>query len=238
MLDNVFLSGEASTFFTDSASADFWIGANKLFIPGNWSWSDETPWDFDDFGKKDNISNCGAVQLQTGKWIPANCLDVRPFSCLVNEAASVPTSTAKPTTCQPSWIYYNGFCYKAFDNETWLNAQDRCKIDNANLTSIHTLEENLFIANLAYYNGVDGCDWTQQAWIGLFTEDENAHWNWTDGTPFDYENWMVGKPNPPQMNKSCGFILLASCGTFKIGDFDNAPCTTVLSRFVCKKLPN
>uniref|UniRef100_A0A914PZY5 C-type lectin domain-containing protein n=1 Tax=Panagrolaimus davidi TaxID=227884 RepID=A0A914PZY5_9BILA len=238
MIDNVFLSGEASTFFTDSA--DFWIGANKLFIPDNWSWSDGTLWNFEDFGKEDDISNCGAVQLKNGNWIRVNCLDVKPFSCLVNEPASAPTSTTtiKPTSCQPSWTYYNGFCYKAFANETWLNAQDRCKVDNANLTSIHTLEENLFIANLAYYKGVDGCDWTQQAWTGLFTEDKNAHWNWTDGTPFDYANWMVGKPNPSQLKKSCGFILLASCGTFKMGDFDNASCKSVLSRFVCKKLPN
>uniref|UniRef100_A0A914PU71 C-type lectin domain-containing protein n=1 Tax=Panagrolaimus davidi TaxID=227884 RepID=A0A914PU71_9BILA len=250
MLDNVFLSGEASTFFTDSASADFWIGANKLFIPGNWSWLDKSDFDFTDWDKDQpqytSGFDCVSIFMNGGKWKANDCYIQKPFVCEFKEVTPSTTTlattktTTKPSSCQPSWTYYNGFCYKVFDSETWLNAQERCKVDNANLTSIHTLEENLFIANLAYYQGVDGCDWHQQAWIGLFTEDKNAHWNWTDGTPYDYAKWMVGHPNPPEMNQNCGYIFLASCGTYqiKMGDFDNAPCSSVLSRFVCKKLPN
>jgi hypothetical protein len=240
MLDNVFLSGEANTFFTDSTSADFWIGANKLFIPGNWSWSDGTPWNFVDFGKEDNISNCGALQLQNGKWIPANCLDVKPFSCLVNLEASVPITTSKPTTCLDTWTYYSGYCYRLFvDASTWLEAEDRCKVDGAHLDSIHNEDENLFVANFANYPGANVCDARKQIWTGLYTEDSKAlKWKWTDGTPYDYKNWFPGFPIPGESN--CAYMHIAPICDRKTGLIVNNidSCKSVIARYVCTSLPS
>uniref|UniRef100_A0AC34FWL8 C-type lectin domain-containing protein n=1 Tax=Panagrolaimus sp. ES5 TaxID=591445 RepID=A0AC34FWL8_9BILA len=250
MFDNVFVS-EAATIFTDSASVDFWIGADNLYNPGSWTWMDGTLFDFSDWdkGQPANMSgyNCGAAELQGGQWIADNCFKTKSFVCL-NKLTSPPTiqttttikTTTKPKSCSVSWTAHDGFCYKVYENSNWLDAEDRCRLDGAHLASIHSLDEDLFVTHLAYYNGADGCIGESNAWLGLFTEDSQAHWNWTDGTLFDYVNWMPGHPNPPSAHKDCGYILLTSCSSLHVtaGNFDNAPCSMIFPRYICKKLPN
>uniref|UniRef100_A0A914R0R4 C-type lectin domain-containing protein n=1 Tax=Panagrolaimus davidi TaxID=227884 RepID=A0A914R0R4_9BILA len=138
-------------------------------------------------------SNCAAALMQGGKWISDNCEKQKPFICefktstfagitLGNHAAK------KPTKCLETWTFYNttGYCYKAFDNATWLDAENRCNINGAHLTSIHSNEENLFVANLAYWSGADVCNGHMQGLVGLFRQEMSAQWQWTDGTAYDY----------------------------------------------------
>uniref|UniRef100_A0A914Y212 C-type lectin domain-containing protein n=1 Tax=Panagrolaimus superbus TaxID=310955 RepID=A0A914Y212_9BILA len=252
IFENVFLYEEASTFFTDSVSIDFWNGANTLYKPGSWTWMDGMPFDFTDWdkGQPQNTTdkNCGAVKLQGGQWISDNCDKLKPFVCLkkvftssTTSAALTTTTKPKPKSCDLSWTAHDGFCYKVYDNGTWLEAEERCKVDDAHLASIHDIDENLFVANLSYYPEADGCKWPTNAWVGLFTEDNQAHWNWTDKTHFNYANWMPGKPNLPQYKLNCCIMFLTPCTTTYVvetGQFDNLPCDTILPKFICKKLPS
>uniref|UniRef100_A0A914QP75 C-type lectin domain-containing protein n=1 Tax=Panagrolaimus davidi TaxID=227884 RepID=A0A914QP75_9BILA len=220
----------------------YWIGATDTIKAQTWSWMDNSSLAFNNWvkGQPQNTfeSNCGAGLMQGGKWISDNCNKQKPFICEFKDATDAPTKLNSPV-CPVSWTFYNttGFCYKVMDNATWKGAETRCKAENAHLASVHSIEESLILADLAYYPGVHGCTWPTHAWIGLFTEDRNVHWNWTDKTPYNYAKWMPGHPNPPEINQNCGYIYLAPCTTTKTGDFDNAPCERVLPKFICKKQP-
>lgn len=34
-----------------------------------------------------------------------------------------------------------------------------------------------------------------QCWIGLYTDDKNKSWKWTDGSPFDFVKWAHKQPD-------------------------------------------
>uniref|UniRef100_A0A914YBK7 C-type lectin domain-containing protein n=1 Tax=Panagrolaimus superbus TaxID=310955 RepID=A0A914YBK7_9BILA len=158
--DNMFLSQEANTYFHESTNADFWIGGTNELIPGSWSWMDGTSFIYADWekGQPQNISNsnCISSSFSTALWTAEDCFKNKTFICLISEMASFsptppPTTTHKPYKCDDGWTLFkaNNFCYKAFSNLsiTWQNAENFC-INNhsANLVSIHTSEENSFIA--------------------------------------------------------------------------------------------
>ena len=55
--------------------------------------------------------------------------------------------------------------------------------------SVHSAEENDFVANFADH----GDSWI---WLGGEREcDDCPAFRWSDGTPWDYENWKRGEPN-------------------------------------------
>uniref|UniRef100_A0A914PU67 C-type lectin domain-containing protein n=1 Tax=Panagrolaimus davidi TaxID=227884 RepID=A0A914PU67_9BILA len=141
--------------------------------------------------------------------------------------------------CPASWTFYKftNFCYKVFDNSNWQDAENTCLADSGHLASIHGFEEAEFVADLAYWPGADDPNGSNHAWIGLYTEDNNTHWQWTDGTPFDYSHWSPGNPDYPGI-ENCGEIFLESSGSdWKVGQFNNFRCSYVISKFVCKKSP-
>ena len=35
----------------------------------------------------------------------------------------------------------------------------------------------------------------QDAWIGLYQDDDYAPWQWTDGSDFDFQNWRSDQPS-------------------------------------------
>jgi len=93
--------------------------------------------------------------------------------------------TATGHKCSPGWSVFGGKCYKYYSrNKTWKDARDYCLRMKADLASIHTLEENIFIGNLAV---------TTPIWIGGLRVGSN--WVWSDGSLFDYTNWILGEPN-------------------------------------------
>uniref|UniRef100_A0A914PR04 C-type lectin domain-containing protein n=1 Tax=Panagrolaimus davidi TaxID=227884 RepID=A0A914PR04_9BILA len=234
IFDNMFLTQQALL----TNLTDFWIGLNDLASSGKWSWMDNSTLDFTDWdkGQPENISgfDCCAVGMDHGKWISDDCFKRKPFVCLI-KAPSQPSTTFHPTTtttekattlklktCPYSYTYYNktGFCYSVHGNETWVNAEDRCKIDGGYLASIHSPDEAHFVAKLAFPDD-------NVPWIGLYTEDKNAHWKWTDRTPVDYVNWASGQPDNPGV-ENCGVL-------WSPGNFNNLDCK-FMTKFVCKVL--
>uniref|UniRef100_A0A914PLR7 C-type lectin domain-containing protein n=1 Tax=Panagrolaimus davidi TaxID=227884 RepID=A0A914PLR7_9BILA len=247
----MYLSQEASSNkFTDD---DFWFGANDLYSPQKWTWMDNTPFDFEDWDKGQpedtSGSDCGAVIMQGGKWRAVDCFLQKPYVCTVPSLDALTTTTvvttpkitttSKPKSCPDSWTFYEttGFCYRVFiENATWLEAEDRCKVDGAHLASIHNSNENNFVLQLATFHQSD-CDWTKEPWIGLITEDENKQWKWTDGTPFDYNNWLSGQPDNAGIENCGQMIITSQCSIWTPGQFNNYLCKSVIARFVCKRSP-
>ncbi|XP_063951182.1 sperm receptor for egg jelly-like isoform X5 [Lytechinus pictus] len=82
--------------------------------------------------------------------------------------------------CEREWIYdsANGRCY-FFNSEflTWVQARDACISLDANLTSIHSAEEDAFIMGFI----------TNYVWIGATDLENEGVLKFTDGTPMDFE---------------------------------------------------
>uniref|UniRef100_A0A914QGW3 C-type lectin domain-containing protein n=1 Tax=Panagrolaimus davidi TaxID=227884 RepID=A0A914QGW3_9BILA len=237
MLENQYISGEAGSIFTDSANSDFWIGAiyNSL-SPGKWSWIDKTPFDFTDWdkGQPQNTSDslCASAIMNGAKWQSINCFEQKPFVCLVN---------SQPSICPNGWTYFNytNSCYKVIvKGSNWFDAELSCvKEENSHLISIHSYEEFLFATELAHPYSTNDCSWAAQTWIGLSTNDDNVHWEWTDGTPFDYTTWAPNEPNNPG-NENCGQMLTGIPCTGQVpAVLYNYPCNSIMANYICKKAP-
>jgi hypothetical protein len=78
------------------------------------------------------------------------------------------------------------FC---FVPRTFQQAEDDCVAKGGHLASIHDeeTEEQLWDAALE----VQSASW----WFGLHDLEVEGEYVWTDGTPFDFEDWGDGEPN-------------------------------------------
>ena len=82
---------------------------------------------------------------------------------------------------------------------TWTEVEIYC-IDTygTNLASIHSSEENI-----AAFGAVS----SNTSWIGLNDIDNEDTFVWTDGSPFDYDNWGVSAEPNNLGNKLFAFTL-------------------------------
>ena len=72
-------------------------------------------------------------------------------------------------------------------HKNWYSALDHCRSIGFDLASIHDEDANKFLSKLAggYGGGLDH-------WIGGM-KDRKGTWSWSDGSPWDYENWGQGQ---------------------------------------------
>ncbi|CAJ0601271.1 unnamed protein product [Cylicocyclus nassatus] len=149
------------------------------------------------------------------------------------------TNTAHPGYCESGWTYYNetDACYKNLLNSDFNNAEKVCITTGGHLTSIHSEEENFFIAELARsgISHTDCCGWA--TWIGL--KRYNGSWAWTDGTTVDFVKWGPGEPNNWENSQDCVFVAAdfyadqkKAAGHQKWSDYG---CTVSMRSYVCKK---
>lgn len=76
---------------------------------------------------------------------------------------------------------------------TWEQARERIQANpNLELASLHSAEEVAHVAKLLLDKGV-----RQPVWTGGWQPDVDASFEWTDGTPFDFEAWMPSATSPP-----------------------------------------
>uniref|UniRef100_A0AC34FKA0 C-type lectin domain-containing protein n=1 Tax=Panagrolaimus sp. ES5 TaxID=591445 RepID=A0AC34FKA0_9BILA len=82
MMDNIFITQEALKLFDKSTSLDFWFGMSNI-VSGNWSWIDSSPYDFKYWKDESSLNRtdalCGAVLMESGKWINDYCMIKKPF---------------------------------------------------------------------------------------------------------------------------------------------------------------
>ncbi|XP_006820469.1 snaclec macrovipecetin subunit beta-like [Saccoglossus kowalevskii] len=92
------------------------------------------------------------------------------------------------SACLDGWSEYLGHCYGCMQPATtWEHADYICKNHFGYLASIHTLDENEFVA------GACSSDW--DLWIGFNKKDDSLTWQWSDGTDLVYTNWEEGQPD-------------------------------------------
>lgn len=79
--------------------------------------------------------------------------------------------------------------------------------------------------------------WDAGMWIGLTDSNERGTFEWTDGTPLDYNNWGPSRP-VPSTSTTCGDFYpdVPGSDTSFYNRWDNgAPCSYQLRGFICKK---
>ncbi|VDK48248.1 unnamed protein product [Cylicostephanus goldi] len=97
-----------------------------------------------------------------------------------------------------------------FFGDTFFDAEGKCKDAGGHLTSIHSPEENLFVAGLAK-SGYSITDYPKGTWIGLARADYlnsnwTAEWIWTDGTKVDFLAWAPNRPSKSADKERCVLV--------------------------------
>ena len=92
-----------------------------------------------------------------------------------------------PDICEAGWSFLKGSCYYTSDRcETWMNASSICRSMAANLVSIGSQQENLFIQHR--HNG-------DSTWIGLNDVATEGLFTWEDGHLDKFRFWAKQQPN-------------------------------------------
>ena len=110
-------------------------------------------------------------------------------------ATTTETTTERPE-CPYDWETYTGDgsnvkCFKYCRDRTYAtDAEIACQDQGGHLASIHSSEEQNFL--MQTFNPSDA------VWIGAVDTDHNGAWEWTDGSTFDFSNWVSGQPDGKQ----------------------------------------
>ena len=109
--------------------------------------------------------------------------------------------------------------------KTWEDAESVCQSQTwggvqGHLASVHSEEENIFVASLA----------KETIWLGHHDLHKEGQWTWTDGTKFSYSNWGKGEPNNHGNNEDCMEI---HSPTSEEKQWNDDLCTKE-AKFVCK----
>lgn len=116
----------------------------------------------------------------------------------INNQKFTISSPADVVTCSEDFVLHNNFCYQYFghSHRPFHHAEKFCSHHKSSLVSIHSLQEEEFVVQLAENN--------TSFWIGLNDEDgpasyhEEGVFKWTDGnvlTDTVFQNWRLGEPN-------------------------------------------
>ncbi|CAJ0602854.1 unnamed protein product [Cylicocyclus nassatus] len=150
------------------------------------------------------------------------------------------SNEACPGHCESTWTYFDKTeaCYKTFFEANFYDAEYFCSTLGGHLISIHSYDENVFVAELARM-GRPWSDARDLTWIGLRTEvTQSMKWNWTDGTKLDKLFW--GR-NRPINDKECDCVLMYSDPYvdveygYQYQKWTNNYCAMSVRSFVCKK---
>ena len=90
---------------------------------------------------------------------------------------------------------FNGHTYKFYsDAVTWYTAKLLCESMGGHLVTITSKEEDQFIKSFS-----DG----KYAHIGATDANSEGYWEWVNGEPFSYENWIAPPDNYPINDEGC-----------------------------------
>ena len=131
--------------------------------------------------------------------------------------------------CPADWAVLGSNCYKAFDSKgNWQDAENHCQGQGGHLASIHSKEENDFVAGLAKPSD-------EEPWLGGTNEKSQGSWVWSDGSPFSYTAWGPGQPDNAGGREHC-----LETNWWGAGQWNTFDCSSTVSsthhaqKFICK----
>lgn len=105
-------------------------------------------------------------------------------------------------------------------SSTWAAARIECLSLSADLASVSSNEENIFLTQLS----------GQDVWIGLngFVPVKTGYPVWSDSTPVSFMSWLPGEPN----RSSITVLQVASGGQ---GSWKSVSCFNSSFPYICQK---
>ena len=143
-------------------------------------------------------------------------------------------SQSLPDTCPSGSTRFEEYCYMVVtDSQTWYDAQDYCRSlgDGVELVKINSVEENEFVLQLVR----NGAPYADVVWIGLFWDDYNGLWAWSDYSDPFYANWNDGEPNG-NADEPCGEMYTDNQSDYPINGYWNDVDCYQNKPAVCKGL--
>ena len=152
-------------------------------------------------------------------------LDNRPISFY--KKISLPIIHFPPLiskdVCEEKWKYFNGYCYRKVSScDSWTNSQGTCAALGANLPSIHSQEENVYVQSL--HGG-------EHSWLGLSDINTEGKFVWSDGTSYDFHYWAEHQPNNFHDEDCVHTLGFLQDHRYEWNDVNCSDC----HRFTCKK---
>ncbi|XP_030609756.1 uncharacterized protein LOC115797337 isoform X2 [Archocentrus centrarchus] len=147
------------------------------------------------------------------------CVLVRVLSAvlLINSVSSSGTDSA--LSCQPRWFLFGQRCLAFYPVwSSWSDAKFVCSQSGGDLVSIHTPEDQQFVAQVA--------NTAAPVWLGGYQEQQNGPWFWTDGTPFRISSWITQR----QKTAGGGWACMEMIPTG--GELHSTPCEE-LKFYIC-----
>ncbi|XP_038631276.1 lectin-like [Scyliorhinus canicula] len=95
--------------------------------------------------------------------------------------------------CLSGWAYYNLTCLQVINTTMiWIEAELYCQslVPGGHLVSIHSKQNNNFVLNLLQKENITH----SRVWLGSSDIYQDGVRFWTDGSKWDYYNWLAGRP--------------------------------------------
>uniref|UniRef100_A0A8C6SE85 C-type lectin domain-containing protein n=1 Tax=Neogobius melanostomus TaxID=47308 RepID=A0A8C6SE85_9GOBI len=132
-------------------------------------------------------------------------------------------------SCPLFWFSFQGRCYKYVSSRlTWADAELHCVAEQANLVSIHSMEEHKFVKSLIEnFDHRQGC-----TWMGLSDTHKERAWMWSDGCPVTFLLFGSEQPDNEGGNEHCGEIH----GNLE-RNWNDQPCSVTLPSVCASRIP-
>ncbi|KAK0427242.1 hypothetical protein QR680_010130 [Steinernema hermaphroditum] len=183
----------ASLANSTAYEAAMWIGLEIQPDATSFTWSDGSLYDFNAWHLLTADPNMHRyAQIMTSYpnmgWVDFADYGTKTYHYVCKFSLMEPATNP----CPDGWSHRGGQCYQYFIEEkdgektaiTWEDSHKRCRDQGAHLASIHSEEENNFVATLTDKRG-----WYDSPWIGMIVGINNSSFGWSDGSPYQYSKW-------------------------------------------------
>ncbi|XP_069504438.1 macrophage mannose receptor 1-like [Ambystoma mexicanum] len=220
---------------TNNFDTPLWIGLNSLNFNSGWQWSGSSPFRYLNWAPGSPSAapgkTCVALNpAKAAKWENKECVLKLGYICKKGNITSpnfiIPSESDVPPNCPKMWLPYAGHCYMLFrGTKLWKEALSSCRKEDADLASIHNVEEHSFIISQLGYQPTD------ELWLGLNDLKIQMFFEWSDGTPVTYTKWLRGEPSHHNNRQEDCVVMKGEEGFWA----DNM-CEKKLG-YICKRSP-
>ncbi|XP_072021180.1 macrophage mannose receptor 1-like [Amphiura filiformis] len=213
----------------------YWMGLHDISGEGNFEWVDgSTPtsngfinWYPGEPNDSGGSEDCAEFwPSHNGQWNDDTCTKANDMRYVCQRSID----TTILCDHDNGWITFADKCYYFKDSwlKSWASAETWCAGQGANLVSVNTKEEQIFLNDLQII-------FQQKYWIGFSDKYAPAagQYEWSDGSSStDFVNWAAGQPDNSNYNNggNCARVL----NTATNGEWSTEKCGNT-NYFVCER---
>ncbi|PFX30431.1 Macrophage mannose receptor 1 [Stylophora pistillata] len=184
----------------------FWLGLSREANSQDFEWSEHSLKSYTNWAAKQpdapyDQKTCVVAKnsdANAGGWSDVNCSDTNGFICRIRRGEPH-VSPPLLGSCPAGWEKFDKHCYlfRDSDLQPWTAARLKCLNQGGNLVSITSRQEQDFITYHYRRNSAG------KIWIGLNDRSLERGFEWSDGSPVAYLNWLPGEPNDNTAMENC-----------------------------------